>query len=104
MAAAVRLPQGGPRSRGEIMRLRRQQRPGQGLLLMYPIEPESDTGTRGREPLAAPTDDVVIGVALVFPEPSPGTDDSEVEYWSADLSGMAVEEEDPSVLEEDDET
>ena len=45
----------------------------------------------------------VIGVALVFPKPRPGTSDSEIEYWSADLSGVSVEEEDLSVLEQDDE-
>ncbi|MGY1858077.1 Z1 domain-containing protein [Modestobacter sp. SYSU DS0290] len=89
--------------RTQILTLRNEQRPDQGLLLIYPIEPESDTDREGRRPLAAPTDDVVIGVALVFPRPLPGTSDSEVEYWSADLSGVAVEEEDLSVLDQDDE-
>jgi hypothetical protein len=90
-------------SRPQIVELRREQRPDEGLVLLYPIEPESDTRRNGRRPLAAPTDDVVIGVALVFPEPRPGTGDSNVEYWSADLSGVAVEEEDLSVLDQDDE-
>ncbi|WP_456901880.1 MULTISPECIES: Z1 domain-containing protein [unclassified Geodermatophilus] len=90
-------------NRDEILGLRSAQRPGQGLLLLYPIEPESRTDTQGRRPLNAPTDDVVIGVALVFPRPLPGTSDSDVEYWSADLSGVAVEEEDASVLDYDDE-
>jgi hypothetical protein len=90
-------------SRKEILELRRKKRPDEGLLLIYPIEPESDTGREGRKPLAAPTDDVVIGVALVFPEPRPGTEDSDVEYWSADLSGVVVEQEDVSVLDQDDE-
>ena len=90
-------------NRDEILGLRNTQRPGQGLLLLYPIEPESRTDTQGRRPLNAPTDDVVIGVALVFPRPLPGTSDSDVEYWSADLSGVAVEEEDLSVLDQDDE-
>jgi hypothetical protein len=89
-----------PRSR--ILELRRAQRPDEGLLLIYPIEPMSDTGRGGRLPLNAPTDDVVIGVALVFPNPRPGTEDSDVEYWSADLSDVAVEEEDVSVLDQDD--
>jgi hypothetical protein len=90
-------------SREQILSLRSQQRPDEGLLLIYPIEPLSDTGRDGRRPLAAPTDDVVIGVALVFPKPRPGTADSDVEYWSADLSGVVVEEEDLSVLDQDDE-
>jgi len=89
-------------SRQRILGLRRRQRPDEGLILLYPIEPHSDTGRDGRLPLAAPTDDVVIGAALVFPEPRPGTDDSDVEYWSADLSGVVVEEVDLSVLEQDD--
>jgi hypothetical protein len=89
-------------SRSRILELRRTQRPDEGLLLIYPIEPMSDTGRGGRLPLNAPTDDVVIGVALVFPNPRPGTEDSDVEYWSADLSDVAVEEEDVSVLDQDD--
>lgn len=90
-------------NRDDILSLRDAQRPGQGLLLIYPIEPESRTDTQGRRPLGAPTDDVVIGVALVFPRPLPGTSDSDVEYWSADLSGVPVEEEDIAVLDIDDE-
>jgi hypothetical protein len=89
-------------SRKQILELRRRQRSDEGLLLIYPIEPTSDTGRDGRLPLNAPTDDVVVGVALVFPNPRPGTQDSDVEYWSADLSGVAVEEEDVSVLDQDD--
>jgi hypothetical protein len=88
--------------RNQILELRREQRPDECLLLIYPIEPASDTGRGGRLPLNAPTDDVVIGVALVFPNPRPGTEDSDVEYWSADLSDVAVEEEDVSVLDQDD--
>ncbi|MGY1813286.1 Z1 domain-containing protein [Blastococcus sp. SYSU D00820] len=90
-------------SRQQVLELRRAQRPDEGLLLVYPIEPESDTGKGGRRPLDAPTDDVVIGVALLFPTPRPGSSDSEVEYYSADLSGVRVEEEDISVLDYDDE-
>ncbi|QBJ97890.1 endonuclease [Rhodococcus sp. ABRD24] len=93
-----------PGTHVEILKLRQDQRPDQGLLLVYPIEPESDTGTGGRRPLAAPTDDVVVGVSILFPEPRPGSNDSDVEYWSADLSNVAVEVEDDSVLEQDDET
>lgn len=92
-----------PKEHQEILKLRQKQRPDQGLLLLYPIDPYSDTGVKlGRRPLDAPTEDVVIGAAIVFPEPRVGTIDSEVEYWSADLSGVSVEEEDVSVLEQDD--
>lgn len=90
-------------SRQQVLELRRAQRADEGLLLVYPIEPESATGKGGRLPLRAPTDDVVIGVALLFPTPRPGSTDSEVEYYSADLSGVVVEEEDTSVLDYDDE-
>jgi hypothetical protein len=89
-------------SRQRILDLRRAQRPDEGLLLVYPIEPESDTGKGGRLPLNAPTNDVVIGVALLFPTPRPGSSDSEIEYYSADLSGVRVEVEDTSVLDYDD--
>jgi hypothetical protein len=99
----LRVSGKGLSNRDEILALRDAQRPGQGLLLIYPIDPESRTDTQGRRPLNAPTDDVVIGVALVFPRPLPGTADSDVEYWSADLSGVAVEQEDASVLDYDDE-
>ncbi|MGW0042530.1 Z1 domain-containing protein [Rhodococcus sp. NPDC003348] len=92
-----------PKTHGEILKTRQEQRPDQGLLLIYPIEPLSDTGTSGRLPLAAPTDDVVIGVTILFPEPRSDDQDSDVEYWSADLSNIAVEVEDDSVLEQDDE-
>ena len=87
-------------TRKELVALRKDQRPDEGLLLIYPIEPTSDTGKPGRKPLDAPTDDVVIGVALVFPEPR--SKDSDVEYWSADLSRIEVEEEDLDALELDD--
>ncbi|MCZ4569766.1 Z1 domain-containing protein [Rhodococcus erythropolis] len=94
-----------PGKHNEILALRQKQRPDQGLLLIYPIEPESNTGDKvGRRPLAAPTDDVVVGVTILFPEPRPGSRDSDVEYWSADLSNVAVEVEDDSVLEQDDES
>ena len=86
--------------RKRLIKLRQVQRPHEGLLLIYPIEPRSDTGTKGRLPLNAHTDDVVIGVALIFPEPK--TKDSDIEYWSADLSKVEVEEEDVSVLEQAD--
>lgn len=93
-----------PTARDKILALRRAQRPDEGLLLIYPIEPMSETGSEGREPLAAPTEDVVIGVALVFPEPRPGSEDSNVDYYSANLPvGVEVEEPDTSILDQDDE-
>lgn len=92
-----------PNDRKQILKLRAQQRPDQGLLLIYPIEPESDTGTAGRQPLNAPTEDVVAGVSILFPTPAEGTKDSEVEYVSAKLPDVTVEVEDDSILEQDDE-
>lgn len=86
--------------RSELDAKRREQRPNEGLLLLYPIDPWSESPRRGRVPLAAPTDDVVMGVALVFPRPQDG--DSDVEYMSADLSKVVVEEEDLSILDQDD--
>lgn len=91
----------GSLTRSDLVALRRAQRPTEGLLLLYPIEPRSEpVRLRNRVALDAPTDDVVMGVALVFPEPD--GKDSEVEYMSADLSNVVVEEEDGSVLEEQD--
>jgi hypothetical protein len=87
-------------TRKDLVELRRAQRPTEGLLLLYPIEPKSEPDAKRRVPLDAPTDDVVMGVALVFPEPR--DKDSDVEYMSADLSKVVVEEEDTSVLEQDD--
>ena len=56
-------------SRKDLVELRRRQRPTEGLLLLYPIEPRSEPTAKRRVALEAPTDDVVMGVALVFPEP-----------------------------------
>jgi hypothetical protein len=88
-------------SRKELLELRKTKRPTEGLLLLYPIEPRSDPKAKRRVALNAPTDDVVMGVALVFPEPK--DKDSDVEYMSADLSQVVVEEEDLSILDQDDE-
>jgi hypothetical protein len=85
-------------TRGNIEKLRKSQRSGTGLILLYPIEPESRTGIVGRRPLDAPAD-VVMGVALLFPEPDGEDDTVEFEYYSADL----VEQDDLGVLEIDDE-
>ncbi|ODU04060.1 MAG: endonuclease [Pseudonocardia sp. SCN 72-86] len=88
-------------SRKELVELRRSQRPTEGLLLLYPIEPRSEPSAKRRVALDAPSDDVVMGVALVFPEPK--DKDSDVEYMSADLSQVPKEDEDPSFLDQDDE-
>ncbi|MBP2365373.1 Z1 domain-containing protein [Pseudonocardia parietis] len=88
-------------SRNELLDLRKAKRPTEGLLLLYPIEPRSTPKAKRRVALDAPTDDVVMGVALVFPEPK--DKDSDVEYMSADLSQIVVEEEDLSILDQDDE-
>lgn len=75
----------GTTGRVALSRLRAQQRPETGLVLVYPIDRVSDTG-RGRPNLDAPVD-VVWGVALVFPSPSAGADVSvEYDYVAADLA------------------
>ncbi|SDF83027.1 Z1 domain-containing protein [Pseudonocardia oroxyli] len=95
------VPSASGMSRKELLELRKAKRPTEGLLLLYPIEPRSEPRAKRRVPLDAPTDDVVMGVALVFPEPK--DKDSDVEYMSADLSQVVVEEEDLSILDQDDE-
>ncbi|GIE87358.1 Z1 domain-containing protein [Actinoplanes regularis] len=92
--------------RSEVDKLRRAQRPEHGLLLLYPIDPISESSAkRGRHPLNAPYD-VVLGAAFVFPTPATSRD-SEVEhdYVSADLSrvegGRYWEEEDPEILKQE---
>ncbi|WP_326668015.1 Z1 domain-containing protein [Streptomyces canus] len=92
----------------DFRRQRRAQRPDHGLLVLYPIDktsapapraPAAQAPVRGRKqrvPLDA--EEHVIGVALVFPEPSAG--DSLVEgYISADLSKISIEDEDFSFLD-----
>jgi hypothetical protein len=86
--------------RSQIDQLRRSQFPDTGLLLLYPIDPVSDTNVAGRSPLNAPTS-VVMGAALLFPRPK-GADDeveAEFEYYQAKL----VEQDDADALELDDE-
>jgi hypothetical protein len=104
LAINLKVPDGiDVTKRSEIDRLRRQQRPDVGLLLLYPIDPVSASDKqKGRSPLNAPYDNV-MGAAFIFPTPS--AEDSEVEhqYVSADLSGIYVEEEDPAILQQDDE-
>ncbi|MEV0135412.1 Z1 domain-containing protein [Dactylosporangium sp. NPDC050688] len=86
-----------------IEKLRRVQRPKVGLLLLYPIDPVSPpVEKKGREPLNA-THDVVMGAAFVFPEPTGADSTVTYDYVSADLSKVYVEQEDPTILEGDDE-
>ncbi|MDH6132793.1 hypothetical protein P3T37_002179 [Kitasatospora sp. MAA4] len=71
-----------------LKRARQAQCPETGLLTLYPIDRESPTRRERRQPLAAV--DHVIGVGLVFPLPR--GEDSEVEWYSANLSGVVLEE------------
>ncbi|MDJ1137342.1 Z1 domain-containing protein [Streptomyces iconiensis] len=88
----------------EITAARAQQLPDTGLVVLYPIDKDSVPSEKRerREPLGA--EEHVIGVGLVFPEPS--TEDSQVNwdgsYISADLSRVRLEEEDFSALEAED--
>ncbi|MFD8002991.1 Z1 domain-containing protein [Streptomyces mirabilis] len=85
----------------DLREQRRTQQPDTGLLVLYPIDKVSapaSTKTR-RAPLNA--EEHVIGVGLVFPEPS--TTDSTVEsYVSADLSKVSVEDENYEFLDGED--
>lgn len=64
-----------------------------GLLLLYPIDPDSPSDKATRRPMDAV--DEVIGLALVFPG------DPSNDYISVDLSGLQVDEgEDPPSDEE----
>jgi hypothetical protein len=89
--------------RSEVDDLRQKQRPHAGLVLLYPIDPVSNSTRTGRYPLLAPHE-VVMGAAFVFPKPTTAEDSRvEHEYISADLSGVYWEEEDPEALQRDDE-
>jgi hypothetical protein len=82
----------------EIKAERRKQLPNTGLLVLYPIDKVSTPPQREkqrRKPLDA--EDHVIGVGLVFPQPH--GEDSTVEWISADLSNVVIEEEDFSLIE-----
>ena len=83
-----------------LKRVRREQAPDTGLLTLYPIDARSPTNRKSRAPLDAV--DHVIGVGLVFPMPR--GEDSEVEYYSADLSRVQDEGEDLSLLFEEDDS
>lgn len=80
-----------------IMEARKTQLPRTGLLVLYPIDKDSapEADNTARAPLN--TEEHVIGVHLVFPDP--GLGDSTVEkYISADLSNVRIEDEDLSSL------
>lgn len=83
----------------EIKAERRRQLPDTGLLVLYPIDKISQPSPAKKTREALNADEHVIGVGLVFPQPS--GDDSTVkwEYISADLSRVEIEEEDFSPIE-----
>jgi Z1 domain-containing protein len=89
--------------RSEVDRLRREQRPDHGLLLLYPVDPVSESSRKGRSPLNAPYE-VAMGAAFVFPKPTKEDSQVEQDYIAADLSrvsGRYWEEEDPEILQQD---
>ncbi|WP_233478013.1 Z1 domain-containing protein [Streptomyces calvus] len=84
----------------DIMRERQTQLPDTGLLVLYPIDKTSEPNPPKKTRKALAAEEHVIGVGLVFPKPRNG--DSTVEkYISADLSGVRIEDEDLSLLEEE---
>ncbi|MFE2478158.1 Z1 domain-containing protein [Streptomyces sp. NPDC059389] len=90
-------------SEGGIKELRRVQAPDTGLLVLYPIDKNSEphpSKEQSREALGA--EEHVIGVGLVFPE-SVGKDSTVEKYISAKLPVGLLEEEDVfSLLEGED--
>lgn len=84
---------------GEIRAERRRQLPDTGLLVLYPIDKISKPNPvkASRRALNAP--EHVIGVGLVFPQPSGDDSTIEWDYVSADLSGVEIEEEDFSLVD-----
>lgn len=92
--------------RSAYSRLRLEQVPETGLVMLYPIDPVSEPKGKYRVNLDAPAS-VVWGVALVFPQPSVGVDLTvEYDFVAADLSkvfpgAIADEEVDIGVLTED---
>jgi hypothetical protein len=86
-------------SEEQIRFKRRQELPRTGLLVLYPIDKRSEPPRRqaSRRPLDAAED--AIGVGMVFPQPQ-GQDSSVVDWISADLSRIDIEDEDLSPLVE----
>lgn len=85
----------------EITDERRGQLPDTGLLVLYPIDKVSQPSPAKKTRTALGAADHVIGVGLVFPLPE-GEDSAVVDYVSADLSGIEIEEEDFSAVEAED--
>lgn len=92
----------------DFRKQRRAQQPDTGLLVLYPIDktspptpkkpPVHASAQTRKERIALDAEEHVIGVALVFPEPSVA--DSSVEsYVSANLSKIPLEDEDYSLLD-----
>jgi hypothetical protein len=82
---AVDLVASAEAGRSELAILRVQQQPETGLVLLYPINPASQSTTDGRAALNVPGD-VAWGVALVFPRPSVGVDlEVDYDFVAADL-------------------
>lgn len=78
----------------ELQAQRSKTKPGVGLILLYPIDRNSEPlhasdGRQQRENLEAAED--VIGLGLVFPKVR--QKETELEYMSVDLSSLAREEE-----------
>ncbi|MGZ3147962.1 Z1 domain-containing protein [Lentzea chajnantorensis] len=85
----------------DIKKLRRDQLPATGLLVLYPIDKDSTPSKKSeqnREPLGLEED--AIGVGLVFPEPQGEDTTVRWTYVSADLSKVVIEEEDITALDE----
>lgn len=82
----------------EIKAERRRQLPDAGLLVLYPIDKASEPNPSKKTREALNAAEHVIGVGLVFPQPS-GEDSTVESYISADLSGVEIEEEDFSAVE-----
>lgn len=84
----------------DVFRLRSEQTPKTGLIVLYVIDKDSvppESKKQTRLPLGAP--EHVVGVGLVFPPP--GGADSEVEwsYVSANLAGVDWDEDDSGAME-----
>ncbi|MFC4067006.1 Z1 domain-containing protein [Actinoplanes subglobosus] len=101
-AVNLRVPDGvDVTRRSEIDALRRVQRPDHGLLLIYPIDPVSETTQKNRHPLNAPYE-VVMGAAFVFPTPTSADSQVEHDYVAADIrDGKYWESEDPEILQQE---
>ncbi|WP_432492702.1 Z1 domain-containing protein [Kineococcus auxinigenes] len=82
---AVDLVPSTEKGRSELATLRVKQQPETGLVLLYPIDPDSQSAIEGRAALNVPGD-VAWGVALVFPRPSVGVDlEVDYDFVAADL-------------------